>query len=157
MGSLFSFFTAAYYLPRIVYAASPAIILPEKSRKLQQGGGASVAVDLRKFLETRCPSLFKPFRPAWWLRSGHLQTLYCVLGDFSKIDKVEYDRKLLKTVDGGTLGLDFTPPVEERILPDDTPVVVVLHGLTGGNNVVLTNPTYELFWLLPVLQVSKVA
>lgn len=134
MGSFFSFLTAAYYIPRIVYAASPAIILPEKSRKVQQGGGISPVADLRRFVETRCPSLFKPFHPAWWLKSGHLQTMYCVLGDFSKIDKVEYDRKLLRTVDGGTLGLDFTPPTEERILPDDTPVVVVLHGLTGGSH-----------------------
>jgi hypothetical protein len=24
--------------------------------------------------------------------SGHMQTLYCVLGDFSKIDKIVYER-----------------------------------------------------------------
>ena len=28
----------------------------------------------------------------YYKRSGHLQTLYCVIGDFSKVDKVEYDR-----------------------------------------------------------------
>lgn len=29
-------------------------------------------------------------------------------------------------------GLDFTPPATEAQLREDTPVVVVLHGLTGG-------------------------
>ena len=29
-------------------------------------------------------------------------------------------------------GLDFTPPAQERTLKADTPIVVVLHGLTGG-------------------------
>ena len=29
-------------------------------------------------------------------------------------------------------GLDSTPPVHERTLADDTPIVVVKHGLTGG-------------------------
>lgn len=29
-------------------------------------------------------------------------------------------------------GLDFAPPETERRLRDDTPVVVVTHGLTGG-------------------------
>jgi len=27
-----------------------------------------------------------------------------------------------------------TPPVRERILEDDTPIVIVLHGLTGGSH-----------------------
>ncbi len=30
-------------------------------------------------------------------------------------------------------GLDFTPPSREREVPDDAPIVVVLHGLTGGS------------------------
>ena len=31
-------------------------------------------------------------------------------------------------------GLDLTPPAAERTLADDTPIVVVLHGLTGGTD-----------------------
>ncbi|KAA1471193.1 AB-hydrolase YheT [Dentipellis sp. KUC8613] len=81
-----------------------------------------------------CPSLFAKFRSAWWLTGGHLQTLYSVVGDFSKVDQVVYDRKLLKLKDGGTLGLDFTPPASERSVDDDTPIVVVLHGLSGGSH-----------------------
>lgn len=49
-------------------------------------------ISLSSFLKSRCPSLFKPYSSAWWLNSGHLQTAYCVFGDFSKIDKVKYNR-----------------------------------------------------------------
>jgi len=91
-------------------------------------------ISLSSFLKSRCPSLFKPYSSAWWLNSGHLQTAYCVFGDFSKIDKVKYNRILLRYKDGGTVGLDFTPPSREREVPDDAPIVVVLHGLTGGSH-----------------------
>ncbi|KAH9944761.1 AB-hydrolase YheT [Amylocystis lapponica] len=179
MGVLFSLMPAAYFLPQLFFAPSPeslSVRTSPASKEVKQ-------VSLRQFVEARCPSLFRPFRPAWWLFSGHLQTAYCVMGDFSKVDKVEYDRiipmwtvdpsvkleadpceiilhmrflpeygsqiesvdsrrdlpsyqalTLLRTLDGGTIGLDSTPPENERILPDDTPIVVVLHGLTGGSH-----------------------
>ncbi len=41
-----------------------------------------------------------------------------------------YVLELLNTICAS--GLDFTPPAEERTLKDETPIVVVLHGLTGG-------------------------
>ena len=41
---------------------------------------------------------------------------------------------LLRTPDGGTLGLDMTPTTDQDpSLPDDTPIIVVQHGLTGGS------------------------
>lgn len=46
-------------------------------------------------------------------------------------------RTLLRLKDGGTIGLDSTPPTNERVLGDDTPIVVVLHGLTGGAHLAL--------------------
>jgi hypothetical protein len=72
--------------------------------------GTPKQLTMRELITSRCPSLMKEFRPAWWLPkyvyplhvdtcvqrpnfiSGHLQTFYCVLGDFSKVDKVVYDR-----------------------------------------------------------------
>jgi len=43
-------------------------------------------------------------------------------------------RKLLRLKDGGTLGIDFTPPAAAgRVFRDTTPVVVALHGLAGGS------------------------
>ncbi|KAL5490359.1 hypothetical protein ACEPAI_5192 [Sanghuangporus weigelae] len=91
-------------------------------------------LSLSDYLKSRCPSLFAPFSPPWWLGNGHLQTGYCVVGDFSQVDKVVYDRTLIRLRDGGTLGLDSTPPIHERSLPADAPVIVVMHGLTGGSH-----------------------
>ncbi|KAI0831202.1 AB-hydrolase YheT [Trametes gibbosa] len=130
MGAFFSLLSAAYYMPKLYFGSVPATIAVK-------GAASSRTVEhitLRDFVQLRCPSLFKEFRPAWWLRSGHLQTGYCVIGDFAKVDRVEYDRKLLRTLDGGTIGIDLTPPAQERTLKDDTPIIVVLHGLTGGSH-----------------------
>ncbi|KAG6835449.1 hypothetical protein H0H93_001371 [Arthromyces matolae] len=38
----------------------------------------------------------------------------------------------LRLADGGTIGLDFAP-LDDPTLPDDTPIIVVQHGLTGGS------------------------
>ena len=39
--------------------------------------------------------------------------------------------KYLRLPDGGTLGVDFTPPFSKELDPS-TPIIVVDHGLTGG-------------------------
>ncbi|KAH9854129.1 AB-hydrolase YheT [Lenzites betulinus] len=130
MGAFFSLLSLAYDIPQLFFGSKPATVAVKAAANPQQ----VEHVSLRDFIQVRCPSLFKEFRPAWWLRSGHLQTGYCVMGDFSKVDRVEYDRTLLRTLDGGTIGIDSTPPAQERTLKDDTPIIVVLHGLTGGSH-----------------------
>lgn len=125
-----SFFSADYWKPNLHFAESPASL----SVKSFPGSTETSQENLQEFIEARCPSLFKQFCPTWWLFNGHLQTAYAVVGDFSKIDKVEYDRTFLRTLDGGTIGLDSTPPAAVRNLEDDAPIVVVLHGLTGGSH-----------------------
>ena len=84
--------------------------------------------------------------PIRWLGNGHLQTIYNVLGDFSLIDNITYSRTLLRTPDGGTLGLDFVhnpDSLDHRVRGEDaetraesedtTPILVIAHGLTGGS------------------------
>ena len=56
--------------------------------------------------------------------SGHLQTIYCTLANFD-YDVVPYTRHFLRLPDGGTIGLDFTPPITETDPLDDRPVLVV--------------------------------
>ncbi|KAI1795249.1 AB-hydrolase YheT [Ganoderma leucocontextum] len=89
---------------------------------------------LRDFVRSKCPSLLREYRPSKMLFNGHLQTAYSAYGDFSQVDMIVYDRRLIRLLDGGTLSLDFTPPEDERYLPDDTPIIVTFHGLTGGSN-----------------------
>ena len=42
-------------------------------------------------------------------------------------------RKYIRLPDGGTLGIDFTPPFSHN-LDSDTPIIITLHGLTGGSH-----------------------
>lgn len=42
-----------------------------------------------------------------------------------------YDRQLMITEDGGTVALDWFQPRGYAKLPADTPIVLILHGLTG--------------------------
>ncbi|KAG8988341.1 hypothetical protein FRB90_002816 [Tulasnella sp. 427] len=95
--------------------------------------GETERISLRKFVETRVPSLSKPYHPCWWLPNGHAQTAYCVVANFDAVDTVVYKRTLLRLPDGGTIGLDFTPATPARDQDERAPVIVVLHGLTGGS------------------------
>ncbi|KAF8628399.1 hypothetical protein AX15_003923 [Amanita polypyramis BW_CC] len=114
--------------PTIYFAPKPIFLSVKKRSDNEQ----TEQLSLKELLESRCPGLFSNFNPVWWLFNGHLQTLYCVIGDFSKIDKVLYQRKYLRLIDGGTLGLDFV--VNDHLRPDNsTPTIVVMHGLTGGS------------------------
>ncbi|KAG2132494.1 AB-hydrolase YheT [Suillus bovinus] len=120
MSSFFNWWSASYTTEVRYSKESPLVVTKEQHSN-------TTSVGLRDFVERRCPSLYSEFRPAWWLPNGHMQTLYCVLGKFSARDKVVYKRTLLRLLDGGTLGLDFTP-VDDSHLPPDTPIIVVLHG-----------------------------
>ena len=87
--------------PRTYFSSRPAHV------PLKQPAVSEIT-SLRVLVETNCPSLFSPFRSSRWLfkqvhakflsgnvltpRSGHLQTLYAVVGDFSAVDKLAYDR-----------------------------------------------------------------
>lgn len=42
-------------------------------------------------------------------------------------------RQRVSTDDGGNFTLDWTPPFSEKPI-DNTPTLVVLHGLTGGSH-----------------------
>ncbi|KAL8284268.1 hypothetical protein RQP46_005017 [Phenoliferia psychrophenolica] len=82
---------------------------------------------------SRCKSLTDYYTPTWWLASGHLATIYCTLADFS-YDSCDYSRRLIQVPDGGSLALDFTPKITESDPIDSRPILVVLHGLTGGSH-----------------------
>ena len=70
------------------------------------------------------PIVHSSFRPAWWLRGGHLQTLWAPLVRFSPT--VKRQRERLELEDGDFLDLDWQ-------LEGEGPLIVVLHGLTGSS------------------------
>jgi len=66
-----------------------------------------------------------PFKPAWWLRNSHLQTVYPALLR-PKQDVPELWRERLPTPDGDFLDLDHCGK-------GSGPRVILLHGLTGSS------------------------
>ncbi|KIK62966.1 hypothetical protein GYMLUDRAFT_41265 [Collybiopsis luxurians FD-317 M1] len=114
--------------PPLIHFAPKTAQIPLKKSGSKEGASES----LRNLVQDKCPSLFTPFEPTWWLNNGHIQTTFSVFADISKVDSVWYRRQNLRLVDGGTLGLDFAP-IDDSGLSDDTPIVVILHGLTGGS------------------------
>ena len=66
----------------------------------------------------------EPFRPAGWLRSAHLQTLWPSLS--RRLPALPLARERLELPDGDFLDLDWTPIT-------DGPIVLVLHGLEGSS------------------------
>ncbi|KAF9506562.1 hypothetical protein BS47DRAFT_1352637 [Hydnum rufescens UP504] len=105
------------------------------NEKPGDSGGAKQETEflsMREFCARTCSSFVEKHQPPWWLPNGHFQTIWCALGDFTTVDHVPYTRTLIRVPDGGTLGLDWTEPGDDTLSPD-TPIVVVLHGLTGGS------------------------
>ena len=67
------------------------------------------------------------FRPAWWCRGGHLQSIAGAL--FRSDPKVPLRQERLKTPDGDFIILDWLEGKEHA------PLVVILHGLGGSARV----------------------
>jgi len=65
-----------------------------------------------------------PFKPAWWLRNPHLQTLWPVI--FRRRLRPPVRRERLELPDGDFVDLDCT-------LNDNGPIVVIFHGLEGSS------------------------
>ncbi|NNM60174.1 MAG: hydrolase [Legionellales bacterium] len=64
------------------------------------------------------------FKPAWWLRNPHLQTLFPVICK-RHIKNLKLARERLELPDADFIDLDYTQD-------DDRPIVLILHGLEGS-------------------------
>jgi predicted alpha/beta-fold hydrolase len=69
-----------------------------------------------------------PFRPAWWCRSGHLQTVWGPLFLRRQLlrRQLPLARERIETPDGDFLDLDWLAG------PAEAPLLVILHGLEGS-------------------------
>jgi hypothetical protein len=66
-----------------------------------------------------------PFKPAWWLRNPHLQTLWPVFFRRHLLPKLRRER--LELPDGDFVDLDWT-------LNDSGPIIILFHGLEGSSH-----------------------
>lgn len=71
------------------------------------------------------PLVQAPFRPAWWLKNPHLQTMYPAL--LRKSPKLARQRERLDTPDGDVVDLDWYGRRRDAI-------VILLHGLAGSSD-----------------------
>jgi predicted alpha/beta-fold hydrolase len=72
------------------------------------------------------------FRPAWWLRGGHAQTLFASLTR-RRVD-VDLHRERVELPDGDFLDLDWYEPEGCGVGVADAPLVLILHGLEGSSD-----------------------
>ncbi|KAL3157532.1 hypothetical protein ABBQ32_011990 [Trebouxia sp. C0010 RCD-2024] len=86
---------------------------------------------LSELVLNHCTLLRKKYRPTIWAVNPHIQTVLSALRTLTC--RAMYDRQPISTTDGGTVALDWFQPRGYAKLPADTPVVLVLHGLTGGS------------------------
>ncbi|KAI8826648.1 Alpha/Beta hydrolase protein [Fimicolochytrium jonesii] len=99
-------------------------------------------ISLLNLVRTSCPTLYSSqnrtnvFKPIWFLFNGHLQTCYASLYADYAGNKVAYTRELIYFADGGNVALDSHDATltEQQKSDPETPIVVVLHGLTGGSH-----------------------
>ncbi|KAI7900408.1 Alpha/Beta hydrolase protein [Cokeromyces recurvatus] len=95
-----------------------------------------ISVPFHEYLAQTCPSLFGPkaqYVPTPYLRSRHLQTIYASIYDSSPTkNDITYERQILEFKNGGVASLDWAFPLNP--ISEDTPTVVILHGLTGGSH-----------------------
>ncbi|KAL1915911.1 uncharacterized protein VTP21DRAFT_6299 [Calcarisporiella thermophila] len=78
-----------------------------------------------------CPSLSSAFHSTPFLFNGHLQTIFAALNSRgSKTINLKYDREILNMPDGGQVSLDWSHPDSAE---DSTPLLMVLHGVSGGS------------------------
>lgn len=71
-----------------------------------------------------------PFRPAWWLRNAHAQTMFSAL--FRTPPALDRVRERLALPDGDWVWLDWLlPPGWDA---EGKPLVIVVHGLSGSSD-----------------------
>ncbi|CAG8678366.1 2057_t:CDS:2, partial [Racocetra persica] len=121
--------------------------------KINVRGKETNEIKLLDYISEKCPSLIGKnavYYPTLWLPNGHLQSAYAAYANFDGIHLINYERKFVETPDGGQIAVDWTPSISQKPF-DNTPTIVVLHGLTGGSHAsyirclleVLINPPHN--------------
>ena len=106
---------AALLVALLFRKSKPQVIAPKMGPELER-------------IVAQVPALQEGFLPVPWLRSRHAQTI--VGSSYRKKIPVSFRRELFRLEDGGQVGLDWLEPEPAA---DDTPVLVVVHGVNGGS------------------------
>lgn len=91
-----------------------------------------MAVDegpFKKYLLENLPMLQLKFWPTFWCCESRAQTVFASLLRQQVLPMLSYRRELLTLKDGGEIALDWS----EYNCTDDSPVILILPGLTGAS------------------------
>ncbi|KAK3273914.1 hypothetical protein CYMTET_17875 [Cymbomonas tetramitiformis] len=83
----------------------------------------------------QCPSLRNVYYPTPFITGPHEQTCVSLAAKgFGILPLLNFEREMLLTPDGGSIALDWLPKPggSNDKLPPNTPIMIVLHGFTGG-------------------------
>ncbi|KAK4486557.1 hypothetical protein RD792_009242 [Penstemon davidsonii] len=72
---------------------------------------------------------YTPYPLVAWNR--HVETIFVAF--FRSLPDVRLRRECLRTKDGGAVALDWVSGDNRSLLPPDSPIVILLPGLTGGS------------------------
>ncbi|XP_038724752.1 embryogenesis-associated protein EMB8 isoform X3 [Tripterygium wilfordii] len=101
--------------------------MPHPHPSLEVAGGAR-----ERFLLPLMTILSKPYTPFPLVAyNRHLETIFAAF--FRSIPQIRLRRECLRTADDGAVALDWVAGDDGR-LPLETPVVILLPGLTGGSD-----------------------
>ncbi|KAF8028029.1 hypothetical protein BT93_E0826 [Corymbia citriodora subsp. variegata] len=103
--------------------AGPAMPSPHPSLEVLGGGR-----DLFLPALTTLDRPYSPFPVVGWNR--HVETIFASF--FRSLPDVRLRRECLRTPDGGAVALDWVSG-DDRSVPPDSPVLILLPGLTGGS------------------------
>ncbi|KAJ3327445.1 hypothetical protein HDU76_011797 [Blyttiomyces sp. JEL0837] len=92
-------------------------------------------VPLHILIREKCAGLAKgSFHPTPYLFNGDLQTIFASLVAQIPDNRVTYEREILNMPDGGVVSIDWSPNPSSESFDQSRPLLVILHGLTGGSH-----------------------
>lgn len=122
----FSEFSSVWYLAGLVITGYLSYYLSEV---VKQPRLVCSPCKFREFLENNLPIIQEKFYPTVWCYESRAQTVIASFVRSAILPTVDYRREVLTLQDGGEVALDWK---EENAAPD-SPVIIILPGLTGSS------------------------
>ncbi|TYI39806.1 hypothetical protein ES332_A02G119300v1 [Gossypium tomentosum] len=126
LGSTFSIFHSRHIRPPLAGCHVTKMTVADHHPSLEVVGGAR-----DRFLPSLHTNLRLPYNPFPLIaRNRHVETIFASF--LRSIPQVRLRRECLRVKDGGSVALDWVSG-DHRRLPPDSPVLILLPGLTGGS------------------------